>query len=70
MHIVSLLIFKVLTESKVSLDGKNRVMKILEDQKKTLRLCMSKPEVSFLYILFIFSNIFFRIHIIDSIDYV
>lgn len=38
--------FQVLTESEISMEGKLRVMKILEEQKKILRLCMSKPQVS------------------------
>lgn len=37
--------FQVLTESEISMEGKLRVMKILEEQKKILRLCMSKPQV-------------------------
>lgn len=39
---------EVLTESEMSESGKERVAKILEEQRETLRLAMSRPQVQFI----------------------
>lgn len=39
---------EVLTESEMSDAGKERVIKILEEQRETLRLGMSRPQVQFI----------------------
>lgn len=39
---------EVLTESEMSEGGKKRVAKILEEQRETLRLAMSRPQVQFI----------------------
>lgn len=44
--IINLVFLQVLTESEIDSYGKQRVQSILEEQKKTLRTLMSKPQVS------------------------
>lgn len=39
---------EVLTESEMSDNGKERVAKILEEQRESLRLAMSRPQVQFI----------------------
>lgn len=39
---------EVLTESEMSDSGKERVAKVLEEQRETLRLAMSRPQVQFI----------------------
>lgn len=39
---------EVLTESEMSESGKERVAKILEEQRESLRLAMSRPQVQFI----------------------
>lgn len=39
---------EVLTESEMSDSGKERVAKILEEQRESLRLAMSRPQVQFI----------------------
>lgn len=39
---------EVLTESEMSDSGKDRVAKILEEQRESLRLAMSRPQVQFI----------------------
>lgn len=39
---------EVLTESEISESGKERVAKILEEQRESLRLAMSRPQVQFI----------------------
>lgn len=43
---------EVLTESEMSDSGKERVAKILEEQRESLRLAMLRPQVLFQFILF------------------
>lgn len=38
---------EALTESKISLDGKRRIVQLLDEQKETLRLALSRPHVQF-----------------------
>ncbi|XP_037908651.1 uncharacterized protein LOC119650170 isoform X2 [Hermetia illucens] len=40
-------ILEVLTESEISNEGKKRVAQLLEEQRETLRLAMSRPQVQF-----------------------
>lgn len=40
-------LLQILTESEIDVKGKERVQSILEEQKKTLRTLMSKPQVDF-----------------------
>lgn len=42
-----LTMLEVLTESEMSDDGKKRVAQILEEQRESLRLSMSRPQVQF-----------------------
>ncbi len=42
-----LTMLEVLTESEMSDDGKKRVSQILEEQRESLRLSMSRPQVQF-----------------------
>lgn len=37
---------EILTESEDTLEGRNRVTKILEEQRKTLKFAMSRPQES------------------------
>lgn len=42
-----LTMLEVLTESEMSEDGKKRVAQVLEEQRESLRLSMSRPQVQF-----------------------
>ena len=41
-----IILLQILTESQIDVKGKERVQSILEEQKKTLRSLMSKPQVN------------------------
>lgn len=44
-----LTMLEVLTESEETKEGKARVAEILDEQRKTLRFVMSRPQVSYLF---------------------